>query len=259
MPAMGSQLELRSTFHFNSDGLGTLSLPAENKRFVTSVATAKKAEKTPALLKKNSLAVSASLTEAIFDNLGQEVTPCLEAYCSKKFSTRILKAFSKQSDNFLSLRNISDQLVGFDFHKDSSYIESVKSRFFVKKGGHSGHVIFHMPAFVPQNDLNVPEGATNFKIFARLVSVSDFEKSGEDYHALNFRQHGCVSSYQTAMLPVLRITTQPITTQLRIDDPEFTAAGMSSIFVVGVKYYSYKDRKFENLPMSTRLCVMGVY
>ncbi|WP_109831131.1 hypothetical protein [Reichenbachiella versicolor] len=256
---MSNQLELRSTFRF-SEGVNTISLPSENRTFETAfhAEKSKTVESSPSLLKKNSFAVATSISQAFYSNLGSDAKSSIASYSSKKFSSLVNKSFSS-SKEFLSLKNIADKLVGFDFQQDSSYQEEVKSKFCIKKGSHAGHVILHIPAFVPQNDLNVPKGATNFKVFARLISVSDFEKSGDDYHALNRKQHGQFADFETTMQPVLRITTQPITSQLRIENKEFSPAGMSSIFVVGVKYFSYKDKKFNNLPESTKMCVMGVY
>jgi len=256
---MSNQLELRSTFRFSGEGVRTLSLPSENRAFGSITNTENQStEGSYAILKKNSYAVATSVSQAIYQNLGEEVLSTIESYSSKRLSSIINKAFSSSTE-YLSLKNISSDLSGFDFNKDSACYQEIKSRFFAKKGSHSGHVIFHMPAFVPQNDLNVPKGATNFKIFARLISISDFEKSGDDYHALNHRLHGQVSNYQSTMQPVLRITTQPMTAQLRISTPNFSPVGMSSIFVEGVKYYSYKDRKFSTMADNTKLCVMGVY
>lgn len=256
---MANQLELRSTFRF-TEAIGSIALPSDNRSFSKAFHPGKKKpeESSPSLLKKNSYAVSTSIAKAVFDNLGEDAKVCTEAYSSKKFASLINKAFASSKD-FLSLKRIAEDLEGFDFQQDRSYQEEVKSKFYIKKGSHAGHVIFHMPAFVPEQDLNVPKGATNFKIFGRLISVSDFEKSGDDYHALNYKQHGRVADFQTNMQPVLRITTQPMTTQLRIHNEDFSPAGMSTILVIGVKYFSYKDKKFNNLPETTKMCVMGVY
>jgi len=256
---MSNHLELRSTFQLRGESVASMGLPSdavfENPYHRIHNELPKDIQESQ---KKNLFAVSTTIGQAIFYGLGPDLRDATESYCSKKLASKINKCFSN-STNYLSLKDLEKELSGYEFNSAKAFDEGVSTKFCVKKGAHSGHVIFHIPAFVPQKDLKVPKGTTNFKICARLIAVSDFQKVGNDFHTTNIRQHGQVVNYQTTMLPLLRITTQPITAQLRINNPGFSAAGMSSVLVLGVKFYNYSEKKFTRLDEFTRLKIEKVF
>ncbi|MFY0627184.1 MAG: hypothetical protein JXR07_12865 [Reichenbachiella sp.] len=256
---MPNQLELRSTFQLTGESISNIGVPSEA---ILENPYKKRKDQYPENLqethKKNNFAVATTISQSIFNGLGKDLRNSTESYCSKKLASKINKSFN-QNLNHVSIKDIEEQLNGYDFNCENSFDEGVSTKFCVKKGAHSGHVIFHIPAFVPQNDLKVPKDATNFKICARLIAVSDFEKNGNDFHTTNIRQHGQTFSFQTTMLPLLRITTQPITAQLRINNPGFSPVGMSSVVVLGVKYYTYDKKKFTQLEECTRTKILKVY
>lgn len=256
---MANRLELRSTFQLSADGVGTMNFPTESGLLQNSFITSSRqdSQEIQELSRKNNFAVSTTISQAIINGLGEDLRGCIESYSSKKFASLLNNTFDGTSRH-LALSDIRESVVGYDFNPEQAFDAGVSTKFCVRKGQHSGHVIFHVPAFVPQKDFNIPEGATNFKICARLIAVSDFEKSGSDFHTRNIRQHGQVASYQTPMLPLLRITTQPITTQLRISNPGFSPVGISSVLILGLKFYHYGDKKFSRLADHTRLKVWDI-
>ena len=83
-------------------------------------------------------------------------------------------------------------------------------------------MILHFPAFVPSRETKAPEGATNFKICARLIALSDFsfDNSAKAYRQLNKEYHGRYASFDSGMLPILKMPVDPITTQLSLDQKE---------------------------------------
>ena len=255
---MSNQLELRSTFRLSGEGLG--SIPVSNDRIINSTFSTDTHSNSSEFndLKKNNFAVATTISQAIYNGLGADLKNEVEAYSSKKFASKINKLFS-DSTTHLSLRDIDRDIEGFDFNGVHAFDDGVSTRFFVKKGAHCGHVIFHIPAFVPQAELKVPKGATNFKFSVRLITISDFEKVGSDFHTTNIRQHGRTMSFQTSMLPLLRITTQPITTQLRVTNRGFSAAGLSSVLVLGVEYFEYSQKKFNRMNDCTRMKILKVF
>lgn len=255
---MSNHLELRSTFQLTGE-IGNIGLPSQA---AFDQPYKKRAEPLPEEVqesqKKNHFAVATTMSQAIFSGLGEDLRNCTESYCSKKLASKVNKSLSANAKH-LSLKDIDADINGYDFNADYAFDEGVSTKFCIKKGAHSGHVIFHIPAFVPQNELKVPKGATNFKICAKLIAVSDFEKNGDDFHTTNIRQHGQSFDFQTSMLPLLRITTQPITAQLKINNPGFSAVGMSSVVVLGIKYYNYKEKSFSRLEEFTRVKLLKVF
>lgn len=239
---MSRNLELRSTFQFSGEGLGTLAQPQET-RFSSSTPTAEEKES----ISKNNYGIATLMSKAIFSSLDEEMQDMAEAYCSKRLASTINKGFGA-SENQLSIRHAGESLENFEFNTQNTFSAGCCSKFCLREGSHKGHVILHVPAFIPEKELNIPKDATNFKICARLISISDFERNGEQVSINNKAQHAKVGIYETTMLPVLRIPTQPLTAQLSIPGVAAIHNDVSAVLVMGIKFYSYKNSKFSFMP-----------
>lgn len=248
---MSRNLELRSTFQFSGEGLGTLAQPQESR-------LASKLQSEPKeSINKNNYGVATLMSKAIFNALDEEMQQMAESYCSKRLASTINKGFDPK-DNLLSLRSVNS-LEGFEFNSENTFDAGCCSKFCLREGSHKGHVILHVPAFVPEQELSIPKDATNFKITARLISVSDFERNGEQVSINNKVQHAKVGIYETTMLPVLRIPTQPLTAQLSIPSVGAIQNDVSAVLVMGIKFYSYKDSKFSFMPESGMMKIKTVH
>ena len=161
----------------------------------------------------------------------------------------------------MSIKDTNSSLQGFDFNTTNLFDKTVNSKVFVKGGSHNGYAILHVPAFVPVNELNMPDEATNFKISARLISLSDFTFSNElnAYVPLNTDAHGQFGSFHTTMLPVLRMQTQPITAQICINKCKPLEGGVGTVLVVAVKFYNYDRGKFIHLSDKGTMKIMKVF
>lgn len=239
---MSRNLELRSTFQFSGEGLGTLVQPRET-RFTSTPQAAEKNES----LNKNNYGVATLMSKAIFNALDEEMREMTESYSSKRLASSINKGFDQES-NLLSLQDGASSLENFEFNPNNSFDAGCCSKFCLREGAHKGHVILHIPAFIPEQELNIPKDATNFKLSVRLISISDFERNGEQVSVINKAQHAKVGIYETTMLPVLRIPTQPLTAQLSIPGVGSIQKDVSAVLVMGIKFYSYKDSKFSFMP-----------
>ncbi|MEP2023777.1 MAG: hypothetical protein ABJH98_03765 [Reichenbachiella sp.] len=250
---MSRNLELRSTFQFSGEGLGTLAQPKES-RFITSLQPAESKES----LNKNNFGVATLMSKTIFNSLDEEMQEMAESYCSKRLASTINKGFDTK-ENSLSLRSLTSSLEGFEFNTENTFDAGCGTKFCLREGSHKGHVILHVPAFVPDKELSVPKDATNFKISARLISISDFERNGEQVTVNNKVQHAKVGIYETTMLPVLRIPTQPLTAQLSIFGVGTIQNDVSAVLVMAIKFYSYKNSKFSFMPKSSMMKIKTVH
>ncbi|MEO9964902.1 MAG: hypothetical protein ABJF11_03885 [Reichenbachiella sp.] len=250
---MSRNLELRSTFQFSGEGLGTLAQPQEAIFSSTTPATTEVEES----IKKNNFGIATLISKSIFSSLDEEMRAMTEAYSSKRLASLINKGF-KCSDGVLSIRDTASELEHFEFNTAHAFESGVSSKFCLREGAHKGHVILHVPAFVPSKELNVPAEATNFKITARLISISDFERNGDHVAICNKPLHNQVGIYETTMLPVLRIPTQPLTAQLSIPGTSNIQNDVSALLIMGIKFYAYKNSKFSFMPESGMMKVMTV-
>lgn len=251
---MSRNLELRSTFQFSGEGLGTLAQPQETRFSSTTPSPAETNE----AFNKNNFGIATLISKTIFSSLDEEMRTMSESYSSKRLASTINKGFHT-SEGLLSISDAVDALENFEFNTENPFGSGVTSKFCLREGAHKGHMILHVPAFVPEKELNIPSDATNFKICARLISISDFERRGDHVSISNKVQHDKVGVYETTMLPVLRIPTQPLTAQLSIPGVSAIQSDVSTVLVMGVKFYSYKDSKFSFMPESGMMKIMVVH
>ncbi|UXP32470.1 hypothetical protein N6H18_00580 [Reichenbachiella agarivorans] len=238
---MSTHLELRSTYLY-SDGLGSITTQKNN---IYSKPTSTSLSQESEIPFKNKFAVATYISKVIHQGLGMELDAMTSAYSSKKLASQINS--SLDNSNKLSLNQIAEDLVGFDLNENTSFDSSVRTKLCIKPGAHKGHAILHIPSFVPENDLEVPEGATNFKISASLISLSDFQRKSEIFEMISPSTDSKFGHYQTPMLPILKISTQPMTSQLRLMECGLISYNTATVLVLAVKFYQYKDKRF--IPM----------
>ncbi|MDP4681204.1 MAG: hypothetical protein NWS46_12670 [Cyclobacteriaceae bacterium] len=210
--------------------------------------------------KKNKRSVANFITQTIKNSLDAEMLDLFESYISVRLTSMIRN--SLQEDKYLSLKKSQyHQLENFDFNNSNPFISTVLTKVFVKGGSHNGYAILHVPAFVPEFDLTVPADATNFKISAKLIAISDFIYAEEPkaYISKNIEANGNVGSFETTMLPVLKIQTQPITSQICINRCEPMGNEVSTILVLAFKFYKYNKGKFMHLSENGTMKIMNIF
>lgn len=252
---MARNLELRSTFQFSGDRLGTLTFPKDYhvSRSKRSIYVQKKEP-----MNKTSFGVATIMSQSIFSSLDEDMKSMSESYSSKKLASCINKAFSADAAK-LSLRDAKESLEGFEFNTENPYASGVKFRTCLRNGAHKGQMILHVPAFIPLKELKVPIEATNFKLFARLISVSDIEKNSKYVSLIDSDAHAKEGIYETPMLPVLRIPIQSMTAQLSIPEVKATNNDVSTLLIMGIKFFSYRNSKFSFIPDGGMMTIMNVY
>jgi len=251
---MGNHLELKSSYYYH-EGVHSLNTNSKNNLLDTPNAVIKLDAKASKF--KTTFNASSHISKTLIDGLGSELKSMCEGYSTRKLASRINKALDETGGN--SVRACSKQLEGYDFNTSNAYKSGVKAKFFIKPGSNKGNVIFHIHSFVPTKDLHVPKHATNFKIMARLVSVSDLQIKPEGIELLQPKQDGKVGSFQTPMLPILKMSTQPMTSQLRLMNSAPINDNVSTVLVVAIKFYEYKDKKFSLLPKDGMMSIIKVF
>jgi len=120
-------------------------------------------------------------------------------------------------------------------------------------------VILHFPAFIPEKTFKSPKGATNFKITARLIALSDyqFDQKAGGYKPVNKDLHGKFGTYESAMLPLLKIPTEPMTGMISINN-RIIPEGTGLFLVMAVSFYRMDNRKFEHLSKESGMQIQKV-
>ena len=209
-----------------------------------------------------------SVASAISKTIKESLTPDMSNICESYLSTKLTAKFrglAKYADGRSGFRSFylskfGKKLKGFDFNTAAPYRKVFKAKYHVKSGSRKGQVILHFPSFIPANETKAPKEATNFKISARLVAVSDFsfDKSQNIYHQLNKEYHGKYASYEGAMLPILKIPLDPTTTQLSVDQKEIPE-DISVFLLMSISFYTYSQGKFNLLDKESSLYLEQVF
>lgn len=195
--------------------------------------------------------VASSIARTVKESLTQDMSSICESYLSTKLTAKV-RGLAKYSDGQSGFRpfylsKFGQKLRGFDFNTASPYRKVFKAKYYVKPGSRKGQVILHFPSFVPAKDMKSPDEATNFKISARLLALSDFsfDNSENVYRLLNQEYHGRFASYESGMLPILKIPMDPVTTQLSVDQKELPD-NTSLFLLMSVSFYKHEDGHFDH-------------
>lgn len=200
--------------------------------------------------------------------LRNSLSGCMSEICETYVSGRLTAQFrnlakyeeGKTGTRPLYLSKHGHHLNGFDFNTTAPYEQIFGAKYFIQGGSSRGQVILHFPAFVPEKTFKKPKGATNFKINARLVALSDYKYDAtvNTYTATNKDLHGKYGSYTSPMLPILKIPTEPMTANVSIDHkniPDETAL----FLVMAISFYHYEDGKFHHLNKESGMSIKRVY
>lgn len=212
---------------------------------------------------KKEASVASTLSRTIRASLTPEMSNLCESYLSTKLTGR-LRSLAKLSEGKSGMRpfklsKYGERLRGFDFNSEAPFKKIFKAKYHVKQGSRKGQVILHFPSFIPAQDLSAPENATNFKICGRLVALSDYNYDSADksYHPVQDDFNGRYASFDSGMLPYLKMPTDPLTTQLSIDQRELPE-GTSMFLLLSVSFYHYENGRFKHISKQSTLHVESV-
>ncbi len=216
-------------------------------------------------LRKNQkeFGVASMMAKTLRQSLSTGMSEICETYVSGKLTAQF-RNLAKMEDGETGTRPLflskhGHLLNGFDFNSNAPYEEIFGAKYFVKPGSQRGQVILHFPAFIPQKTFRSPKKATNFKITARLIALSDyqFDHQTQGYMPLNKDLHGKFGTYESAMLPLLKIPTEPMTGMVSIDN-RIVPEGTGLFLVMALSFYEYQNGKFEHLSKSSSMQIQRV-
>jgi hypothetical protein len=214
--------------------------------------------------RKKEFTVASMMSRVLRDSLSPGMSEICESYVSGRLTAKF-RSLAKFGDGTTGKRPMCISkhghiLSGFEFNTTSPYDKIFGAKYYIKPGSQRGQVILHFPAFIPMQVFKTPKNATNFKINARLVALSDFFFNSEEekYLPKNKDTHGKFGSFESQMLPLLKIPTEPITTNISVTHrqvPEDTAL----FLVMAVSFYEYEHGSFHHLPRESGMQIERVY
>ncbi len=207
--------------------------------------------------------VASTLSKTLRESLTPEMSNLCESYLSTKLTGK-MRSLAKYSEGKSGMRSFKltkygKNLNGFNFNTEAPFKKTFLAKYHVQPGSRRGQVILHFPSFVPSKDLKSPEAATNFKICGRLVALSDYNYDASDrsFHPVRNEFNGRYASFDSGMLPLLKMPVDPITTQLSIDQKELPE-GTSMFLLLSVSFYQYESGRFRHISKGSALHVESV-
>lgn len=255
---MNNTLELRSTFR-PSETLTEIPSLTKNKFIFSPNQLANAPITLEPKLRKSKNVVANCIVKTIKDSLDNEMQSMLEPYVTTKLSTVVRKQFDSQGN--LSLNTDASELIGFELGAIKKTCNRVRSKCFIRKCSQKGEVIFDLPGFVPFKELNAPKEATNFKISTKLIALSNFryDNSLQAYLPLSEAMHGLNDGYESPMLPLIKIETQPITAKLFIEKMKTNSDQGNTVMIIAIKYYKYWEGKFQHLEKNGCMSITQIF
>jgi hypothetical protein len=208
--------------------------------------------------------VASMMAKTLRDSLSEGMSEICESYVSGRLTAQF-RNLAKQEIGEIGTRPMivskhGHLLSGFEFNSANGYEEIFGATYFIKPGSEKGQVILHFPAFIPDTTFKKPQEATNFKINARLIAISDYayDKRSENYLACNNELHGKFGFFESKMYPLLKIPIDPMTTMVSVEHREdLNQAAM--FLVMAISFYKYENGKFIHLPKDSAMSIKRVY
>ena len=207
--------------------------------------------------------VASMMSKTLRQSLSRGMSEICETYVSGKLTARF-RNLAKMEEGSTGTRSLflskhGYLLNGFDFNSQAPYEEIFGAKYYVKPGSKRGHVILHFPAFIPDKTFKYPKGATNFKITARLIALSDyhFDHSAQSYLPINKDLHGKYGTYESIMLTLIKIPTEPMTGMISIEN-QIIPEGIGLFLVMAISFYRYENRKFVHLHKASSMQIHKV-
>ncbi|MFY0601449.1 MAG: hypothetical protein JXR03_17375 [Cyclobacteriaceae bacterium] len=208
--------------------------------------------------------VASVMAKTLRDSLSSGMTEICGSYVSGRLTAQF-RNLAKYEEGQTGTRPLyvskhGHHLSGFEFNTTAPYEDIFGAKYFIKPGSERGQVIIHFPAFIPEETFLKPDEATNFKINARLVALSDyqFDAQSNTYRAINDEFNGKFGSFESKMYPLLRIPVDPMTTMVSVDEanvPENAAL----FLVMAISFFKYEKGKFTHLSKSSAMSIKRVY
>lgn len=207
--------------------------------------------------------VASMMAKTLRMSLSTGMSEICETYASGKLTAKF-RNLAKMEEGETGTRPLflskhGHLLNGFDFNSNAPYKEIFGAKYFVKPGSQRGQVILHFPSFIPNETFKCPNDATNFKINARLIALSDYQydHQSENYEPVNKDLHGKFGTYESSMLPLLKISLESMTGMISIDN-RIIPDGTGLFLVMALSFYRYNNGKFEHLNKASSMQIQRV-
>lgn len=207
--------------------------------------------------------VASMMAKTLRQSLSSGMSEICETYVSGRLTAQFRNLAKleegKTGTRPLFLSKHGHLLNGFEFNSNAPYEKIFGAKYFVKSGSQRGQVILHFPAFIPEKTFKAPKDCTNFKITARLIALSDyqFDQNEQGYKPVNKDLHGKFGTYESSMLPLMKMATEPMTGMVSIDN-RIIPEGTGLFLVMAVSFYQYKGGKFEHMSKESGMQIQRV-
>jgi len=218
-------------------------------------------------LRKNQkeFAAASNLASTLRHSLPKKMAKICEPYVSGKLTAEF-RNLAQMSQGDVGKRPImisanGKSLEGFDFNPNCPLKEVFPQNIMVMNGSTYGQLIVHVPSFTPSEDLEGPEGATHYQIISHLVLLSDYtyQSKSKEYNPSEPEFHARHITNENPIHPLINYPEESNTMQLSIYDGEPIPEHTGLFFILGIKFYQYKQQKYTDLAENSAMQIIKVY
>jgi len=217
-------------------------------------------------LRKNQqeFAAASNLAMTLRHSLPKKMANICEPYVSGKLTARF-RNLAQLSEGAIGKRPIllsenGKTLEGFDFNSNAPFKETFPNNIMVMSGSNYGQLILHIPSFTPKQDLVAPDVATHYQMFSHLLLLSDYTytKESKEYNPCAPEVHARKTTKENPIHPIINYPEESTTQQLSVYDGEALPSDTRLLLILGVKFYSYNNLKYIDLPGSSSMQIIKV-
>jgi hypothetical protein len=218
-------------------------------------------------LRKNQLefGVASKVSKQIRDSFPKDFRELFEPYVSAKLTAKLRKVIQKGAGETgrrpFHLSQNKKRIKGFSFSGGATFEEIFKPKFFLRDGAFKGQSIIHFPSFIPENEIDYPNGATHFRVLGHAISISDQEFASSDgqYRMITPGENGKFETLKGELRPLWKMPLEPITEQLSLKSDEGEWSDSVSVLVIlGIRFYKFEDLHYREMSEKAALSIYKV-
>ena len=136
------------------------------------------------------------------------------------------------------ISQVPQYLKGFEFNRFTSFDGTFSAPHTITPGTNRDESTLDVPAFNPLNFLNIPAGATHFRIINGISVISDFEFNADTkvYEPKDAALNEMKAIEYSAYLPVDQVTTAVSLTST-IEGPPTMTSDVMVVNVIGIEFF----------------------
>jgi hypothetical protein len=154
-----------------------------------------------------------------------------------------------------------EELAGIELNKLSHISEILFTPLEVTVNADRNQMVLNIAEFLPSDYMNIPEGASHFRIHAAALALSDFAPGGvkNRYRPINSTQHGLFAVQTTAETSVMSTVTGGLSLTVDLPGAPTLDADVSLATFIGIEFLQNINGTYYQLASNNAIRIQELF